>query len=190
MTRPRSGDKRNAILAAATNIIAEQGLSAPTAKIARTAGVADGSLFTYFPDKDDLLNQLYLELKSDMRKRMTSSSPRARSLKEQARHVWNGYIDWGISFPAKRRAMAQLTVSDRITEKSRLAGTQGFDDTTAVMKQIATRSDLRDRPSAFTSSIMVSLAETTMDFISRYPKEATRYRDAGFTAFWNAVSKK
>jgi hypothetical protein len=57
MTRPRSGDKRNAILAAATDIIAEQGVSAPTAKIARAAGVADGSLFTNFPDKDDLLNQ-------------------------------------------------------------------------------------------------------------------------------------
>jgi hypothetical protein len=42
-TRPRSGDKRNAILAAATGIISEQGLSAPTAKIARAAGVADGS---------------------------------------------------------------------------------------------------------------------------------------------------
>jgi AcrR family transcriptional regulator len=190
MTRPRSGDKRNAILSAATNIIAEQGLSAPTAKIAQAAGVADGSLFTYFPDKDDLLNQLYVELKSDMRKRMTSSSPRARSLKQRARHVWDGYIDWGISFPAKRRAMAQLTVSDRITAKSRLAGTEGFDDATSVMQQIAARGGLRDRPSAFTSSIMVSLAETTMDFISRYPKQAGRYRDAGFQAFWNAATKK
>jgi AcrR family transcriptional regulator len=190
MTRPRSGDKRNAILAAATNIIAEQGLSAPTAKIARAAGVADGSLFTYFPDKDELLNQLYLELKADMRKRMTSSSPRARSLKQRAHQVWNGYIDWGISFPAKRRAMAQLTVSDRVTEKSRLAGTEGFDDATSVMQQITAQGGLRDRPAAFASSIMVSLAETTMDFISRYPKEAARYRDAGFQAFWNAVSKK
>ncbi len=39
MTLPRSGDKRNAILAAATDIIAEQGLSAATAKIARPSGV-------------------------------------------------------------------------------------------------------------------------------------------------------
>jgi len=194
MTRPRSGDKRNAILAAATNIIAKQGLSAPTAKIARAAGVADGSLFTYFPDKDDLLNQLYLELKADMRKRMTSSSPKSRnlsrSLKQRARHVWNSYIDWGISFPARRKAMTQLTVSDRITEKSRQAGTEGFDDAASTMQQIAARGGLRDRPSAFASSIMVSLAETTMDFISRYPREADRYRDAGFEAFWNAVSKK
>jgi AcrR family transcriptional regulator len=190
MTRPRSGDKRNAILAAATGIIAEQGLSAATAKIARAAGVADGSLFTYFPDKDNLLNQLYLELKADMRKRMTSSYPKSGSLKQQARHIWDNYIDWGIAFPAKRRAMAQLTVSDRVTAKSRLAGTEGFDDAASVMKQINARGGLRDRPSAFASSIMLSLAETTMDFISRYPKEAGRYRDSGFTAFWNAVSKK
>jgi AcrR family transcriptional regulator len=190
MTRPRSGDKRNAILAAATKIIADQGLSAPTAKIARAAGVADGSLFTYFPDKDDLLNQLYLELKADLRKKMASSNPAPRSLKEQAHQVWNSYIDWGLSFPLKRKAMTQLTVSDRITQKTRLAGTEGFDESSSVMKQVAVRGCLQDRPSAFTSSIMVSLAETTMDFISRYPKEARRYREAGFEAFWNAAAKK
>jgi hypothetical protein len=124
-----------------------------------------------------------------MRKTMTSSHPSARSLKQRARHVWNSYIDWGLSFPAKRRAMAQLTVSDRVTEKSRLAGTEGFDEATSVMQQIAVRGSLRDRPPAFASSIMASLAETTMDFIARHPKEAGRYRDAGFEAFWNAVSK-
>ena len=43
-----------------------QGLSAPTAGIAKEAGVANGSLFTYFETKTDLFNQLYLELKIEM----------------------------------------------------------------------------------------------------------------------------
>jgi hypothetical protein len=40
MARPRSEDKRNAILDAAIQVIAVEGVSAPTAKIAKMAGVA------------------------------------------------------------------------------------------------------------------------------------------------------
>jgi AcrR family transcriptional regulator len=64
MMRPRSDEKRSAILEATTRIIVMQDLSAPTAGIAKEAGVANGSLFTYFETKADLFNQLYLELKS------------------------------------------------------------------------------------------------------------------------------
>ncbi|GGA40695.1 hypothetical protein GCM10010917_27430 [Paenibacillus physcomitrellae] len=42
------------------------GASASTIKIAKKAGVAEGILFVYFPTKDDLLNQLFLDLKSDL----------------------------------------------------------------------------------------------------------------------------
>ena len=51
---------------AAARVIAVQGLGAATATIAREAGVSNGSLFTYFDTKADLLNQLYLELKTEM----------------------------------------------------------------------------------------------------------------------------
>ena len=54
MARPRSEDKRTAILEAATEVVAVLGVGAPTAKIAKGAGVAEGTLFTYFATKDDL----------------------------------------------------------------------------------------------------------------------------------------
>ena len=48
MARPKSEDKRNAILDAATRVFAESGLSAaPTSEISKQAGVAEGTLFTY-----------------------------------------------------------------------------------------------------------------------------------------------
>lgn len=60
MARPRSEDKRQTILRAATQLFAEEGLNAPTARIAKAAGVAEGTIFTYFANKDVLMNQLYL----------------------------------------------------------------------------------------------------------------------------------
>lgn len=60
MARPKSEDKKLALLEAATTAFAQSGVAASTAVIARNAGVAEGTLFRYFATKDDLINELYL----------------------------------------------------------------------------------------------------------------------------------
>ena len=122
MARPKSDDKRNAILAAATQVVAEQGLGAPTARIAKLAGVAEGTLFTYFATKDELLNRLYLELKEELSDAMLKSLPATRAPRDKLRYSWEQYVHWGVMFPDKRKVLAQLGVSDRITEQSKAAG--------------------------------------------------------------------
>ena len=66
MARPLSEEKRQALLDAAAEFVASLGTGASTAKIAKAAGVSEGTLFTYFPTKDDLLNQLFLEIEADL----------------------------------------------------------------------------------------------------------------------------
>src|SRR5258708_9681111 len=188
MARPRSEDKRSAILASATELVAAQGLGAPTAKIAKHAGVAEGTLFTYFDNKDDLLNQLYLEIKNVVRAAMMAEYPATRSLVERARHIWGRYIDWGGAFPTKRKAMAQLSVSDRITEASSKTGRNAFREIEALMHESLATGALRDQPPAFIAAIMESLADTALRFIAREPEQAERYKQAGFNAFWRAIS--
>jgi AcrR family transcriptional regulator len=77
MARPKSEDKRNAILDAATGLFAERGLAAaPTSKISKQAGVAEGTLFTYFKTKDDLISALCREMKLELADAMMSDFPR------------------------------------------------------------------------------------------------------------------
>src|SRR5882724_1901818 len=102
MARPRSEDKRNAILEAATGVIALEGVSAPTAKIAKIAGVAEGTLFTYFNNKDELLNELYVQLKAELREVMaTEALKTTKSAKIAAQHAWTRYLSWGVANPHK-----------------------------------------------------------------------------------------
>jgi len=119
MPRPKSDEKRSAILEAATRIIVTQGLSAPTAGIAKEAGVANGSLFTYFETKTDLFNQLYLELKTEMASAAMKGLPTGAEPREQLLHLWQHWINWAMSYPEKRGALTQLGVSDEITPKTR-----------------------------------------------------------------------
>jgi AcrR family transcriptional regulator len=187
MARPRSEDKRDAILSAAIQVIAEQGIGAPTSRIARVAGVAEGTLFTYFDTKDALFSQLYLEIKAEMREVMMATYPKAANLETRTRHVWNTYVNWGVAQPDKRRTLAQLSVSGRISEQVKIAGMQAFADVHTMIQESIAKGALRDLPPAFITAILGSLADTTMDFIARDPAQADRYRTAGFEAFWHAI---
>ncbi|MDG3442364.1 TetR/AcrR family transcriptional regulator [Nitrospirillum amazonense] len=189
MARPKSEEKRDAILAAAVQVIADQGLGAPTARIASLAGVAEGTLFTYFATKDLLLNQLYLALKAELRDAMMAAYPADGPLRDRVRHIWDRYVDWGVRGPAKRRAMAQLMVSDRLTPETRALGSEGFARIDGVVREGVAQGLMRDQPPDFVAAILTSLAETTMDFILRQPDSAERYRAAGFDALWNALSR-
>ncbi|MFC3874060.1 TetR/AcrR family transcriptional regulator [Neisseria musculi] len=66
MVRPLSAEKHQTLIQTAIALIAEQGLSAGTANIAKQAGVAGGTLFTYFDSKEALFNQAYLSIKADI----------------------------------------------------------------------------------------------------------------------------
>src|ERR1700724_4494483 len=154
MARPLSEDKRTAILEAAAEVVATLGVSAPTAKIAQQAGVADGTLFTYFANKDELLNRLYLELKMDLRDAMMTGYPAGKSLIDRNRHVWDRYIGWGSATPQKRRAMRQLAVSDRITEESRKLVADAVGEVDEMMRECAAGGAMRRQPPSFVSAIM------------------------------------
>src|ERR1700721_4538603 len=110
MTRPKSENKRNAILDAATRLFAERGLTAaPTSEISKLAGIAEGTLFTYFQTKDDLINALYREIKLELAGAMMSDFPRKKKVGTNLRHVWDHSVNWGIANPNQRKVLAQLT---------------------------------------------------------------------------------
>jgi AcrR family transcriptional regulator len=188
MARPRSDDKRSAILLAAIHVIASQGLGAATATIAKEAGVSNGSLFTYFETKTDLFNQLYLELKAGMASAALEGFPAGAELREQFFHIWSSWMGWAVANPEKRRALTQLGVSDEITPASRAAGHK----TMAVIRELLERSrangPMREAPMGFVVAIMNSLADATMDFMVQDPTNADKHCRIGFDALWRVLA--
>ncbi len=62
MTVKRKGPKYDKIIDAAVSVIAEHGYhQSQISKIAREAGVADGTIYLYFKNKEDLLISLFQE---------------------------------------------------------------------------------------------------------------------------------
>lgn len=189
MARPLSEDKRDAILASAAELVAALGTSAPTAKIAKGAGVAEGTLFTYFPDKDALLAALFLEIEGELAKALLDAGPEGAPARERLRHFWDGFIDWGAANPVRRKALKQLKVSDRIREESRRCGEKLFADFNVVLEEALAGHAGEAQSADYVGAVLNALAETTLDFIARAPGRHDHHRALGFETFWKAIAR-
>ncbi len=188
MARPLSPEKRTAILAAAAEAVADLGVGAPTARIAALAGVAEGTLFTYFESKDALLNQLYIDLKLEAGAAMVAGYRSGRDLPDRWRQVWDQYIEWGVAHGSSRAALSQLEASDRIGESARYIGVQAAQDVAAELYEGRTIGALGEQSSNFIAGVFVALGDMTLDVIDREPERRERLKRAGFKALWSVIS--
>ena len=189
MARPKSADKRNAILDAAVATFAVRGVwTTPTAAISKAAGVAEGTLFTYFATKELLVNELYRTLKRDLAEAMLATYPRTDDARAKVRHIWTQYVRWGVANPEKFKVMAQLRVSDQVTEESRAAGAAPFAELERLAKDCIKRRIVRNYPVQFIGALLGSMAETTMGFVAQAGKSRTDYCAAGFETFWQGIA--
>lgn len=188
MARPKSDGKRDSIIDAAARVIAAHGLGAPTAMIAKDAGVSNGSLFTYFSTKSDLLNQLYMELKADMAAAALGGLPAGNDVREQLRHIWFHWLRWATSSPDKRRALAYLDVSGDVTPDSRRIARQALSAVQEILQRSYRDGPLRDAPPGFVIALMSALADTTIDFMVLDAANADKHAAIAFDALWRIVA--
>ena len=187
MARLRSPQKRQAILDAAALEIDATGLGASTARIAKRAAVAEGTLFTYFANKETLLNELYLDIKIELYRLLNSGPSANGTLKERTRHIWTTFLDLAIEFPEKRKVSLQLNMSDLITPETRERVASYSGTVAQTLTELGQQGASRGLPISFASSVLAAMQEVATDFIARQPADRQRLSDLAFEAFWKAV---
>ena len=97
-------DRRQALKDTAMRLFVEEGFQqTSTARVSKVAGVATGTLFTYFASKDDLINTVYAESKSELMafilEKVNESDPSIKILKS----IWKQGVKWGLTNPIQHR---------------------------------------------------------------------------------------
>lgn len=184
MARARSPEKRQALLDSAVRAIAETGLGASTTTIAKGAGLAEGTMFTYFASKEELLNELYVELKTEVYDRIHAGFPYKAGLRERVRHIWTEYLRWAMERPEARRVSVLLNLSAVVSAATRekMGAERGV--VTETMEELSRRGAFQDLPAGFASSAMVAMQEAVMDMAAKKPRQKAMLIERGFEAFW------
>lgn len=110
--------KRDQILETATKLFVERGFhGTPTSAITNEAGMSAGILFHYFKTKDDLIIQLYVDLKMEYTSCILKDVDTLKAGISKLRLIWMNSWKWGIENPLKFDFLRQAdnsTYSEKI----------------------------------------------------------------------------
>jgi TetR/AcrR family transcriptional regulator, repressor of fatR-cypB operon len=89
------GEKRQAILKAALELIAQRGLNdTPVSLIVKHSGVSTGIVYHYFENKDDIIHALYTDIKQRIGKAMMAGIEPQAFWFDRWKQVWHNVFDF------------------------------------------------------------------------------------------------
>jgi AcrR family transcriptional regulator len=105
-------DKRAKLFESALRLFVEFGFhNTPTSKIAKEAGLSSGTLFYFFPTKDDLVVALYLDIKTKLGCEILESIANEKSYKEIFKKYYEGTLNWAKHHKAEFKFLEQFNSS-------------------------------------------------------------------------------
>jgi AcrR family transcriptional regulator len=189
MARPKSEEKRRAILDAAMQVFAERGIAnAPTWAISKAARVAEGSLFTYFETKDELMSELYRELRQEFSRHL-EDFPQDADAKTRLRFIWDKYLELGAKHPDHLKVLTQLRTSGKLFKENEKPAAAFVDLLKATHDAVA-GSELEAAPPELLVLMLRSQAEMAIEFIQANPECAESCREVGFRMVWMGLTGK
>ncbi|MCX5841805.1 MAG: TetR/AcrR family transcriptional regulator [Deltaproteobacteria bacterium] len=162
----KSSDKRDEIMKAALELIAEHGFRAPMAKIAEKAGVGAGTIYRYFESKDVLITELHRELEEKISTTLLEGYPVERPLRERFLYLIRELLRYFIAHPLHFRYMEQYFNSPYgiSLHRDRLLGKSGNQDIVMeIFREGSSQQILKDLPVV----VLFSLAFGPMIFLMR-----------------------
>ena len=137
-------DKRELLLQATLELVAKQGFhGAPCAAIAEQAGVAAGTIYRYFENKDVLIVALYTELEGRITTRLMDGYVADRPISDRFMHLAMGVLDYFITHPLEFKYIEQFHNSPYGTDfrRDKLLGNTESNDSSCkcdIYKQLFT----------------------------------------------------
>lgn len=119
----KSIDKRNALITATIELVNNNGFHAtPMSKIAKMAKVSPATIYLYFENKQDLVNQTYLEVKSNYTNYIFKKYSINTNIKESFELIWKRIAAYNITECEHSFFLNQCNNTPMIDEPSRKEG--------------------------------------------------------------------
>jgi AcrR family transcriptional regulator len=108
-TRPSIPDKKTAILETTLDLIARRGFhNTPMSAVAKESGVSTGIIYHYFASKEELIVELYKEIKYKLIQNVVSDYSEQVPYRERFRLWWHKLIHYYIDHPKEANFLEQF----------------------------------------------------------------------------------
>lgn len=126
--------KKDAILNAALELLVEKGVhNTPMSQIAKAAGTGMGTIYNYFPNKDILINEIYLGIKKQEESLFLAADADG-PIKTRFENYMTVLIDFFMDHPVYFNFLQQLEASPIITRENKAKGSKSVEIVASLLE--------------------------------------------------------
>jgi AcrR family transcriptional regulator len=190
MVRKLSPEKRVQFLTSALKLFVANGVqNTSTAAIAKDAGTAAGTLFLYFPTKQDLIHELVLKIGKEQSDHIKSILESSLSVRETFLAIWNGSIRWFRENIEAYQYIQQVRDSGAIEGEVVQESNQYFDYYYHAIQKGLEEGTIKPYPVELIGETLYRYIVAVMNLINLQPDQAKQeeYILLGFDIFWDGI---
>lgn len=182
-------DSKEKILKAALTLFIREGFhGTSTAKIAKEAGISNGTLFHHFKTKEDLINRLYISIKEDYKKYLLGYMEPQETIKGKIKQLWHTCVNWNLENKDGATFFAMFANSPYIDKLSKEEASRNFSFISELFNEAVNAEVLIDaNPNLMISSFHGSV-KAFASFISNNPENLEDHLDVAFKMWWRSVA--
>jgi AcrR family transcriptional regulator len=184
-------DKRSATLKAALELISEQGFHAtPMSQIAKRANVSIGIIYHYFSGKDELLNELYIDIKTNLSRNILQNYNAEMPVRKAFKLMMGGLVRYSLQNPSEISFAEQYENSPLITGETK----EKIHRMTAPLKELFQRAAEEDLLKDLPYEILYTLIQGALISLVKFylngkiPLDEAAL-DAELDAIWDMIKK-
>jgi AcrR family transcriptional regulator len=192
MARKPDPERREQFLSAALELFAQNGVqNTSTAAIAKRAGSAAGTLFIYFPTKQDLVNELVLQISRGNSAYIKSLLSPDISVREKFWTIWEGYIRWFLENQDAYLYIRQIMDSGAVLEEVAQETSENLDYYFIAIQEGVNSGTIKAYPAELIGAILYQDIVAVINVIRMQPDAVKREEmiRAGFEIFWNGIKR-
>jgi len=142
----QKGDKREATLQAALELVAESGFQhTPMSQISKRSGASAGIIYHYFTSKEDLLASLYQRIKGGMSRAIVVADDQQQPLAKRFQTLWLSIFRYCLAHPQEMAFLEQYE-SIPVEQQSAVWEPDGKQTIDGLLADLQTQNMLGDLP--------------------------------------------
>jgi len=187
--RIKEGDKKEAIFNATLKLITTRGFHAtPMSLIAEEAGVAAGTIYLYFENKEDLLNQLYLSLKQEYSKALMAGYSPELPVRIAFELVWRNSLNYQLQYLLEFSFMEQFKNSPLIEKVTLQEGWKFFQSASELIDRAREEKIIKDIPADLLVALFFApITELVKQHLYSQIELSEAYITTAFQGCWDAI---
>lgn len=185
-------NKRKRILFTAMKLFNESGFHAtPTSMIAKKAKVSVGTLFNYFPTKEDLIHAIYKDIKYHSKSVFINQLRECNSAHDNLKNMWAAVITWGVENPEEFNYLELFLHSpfkNMYLDEKTMEQFAKFRH--SILQSISPKTICMEYPEYSTIFIDNALHGTINFLLENEIQDKAHFIDASFELIWNGFEQK